>query len=277
MEDIRKAFGKPMTAKEYADEWEINSSSFEQLGYYKFAIEQLGECKKAIEIGAGSGRSTLALAKSGVRVAAIEINEFLADKAVAYLSGGGISSARADISKLREFLDGEGPQVTIFVGDIFSSDIDEAISGSSCDSIVCWFIGAHPEQIASTFGVSLQSFNGREMPEYRLKVQARAYDLGRVCLCPGGIVQVLDRMTISSWQDKNFARDHLAEMQLRVSKGGFEISRRSSFLKRAEANFKTSQIQYLAEQPQGGVQVVSSTRALFLGGGSNPSLQARRP
>jgi len=261
MSEVHPEFGRLMTAEQYAKEWEENSSHFEKHGYYALPLERLGKPKAVMEIGCGSGRSTLALAKKGHRVVAVEINEPAARSAHEFLSGHGIST---DITG--SFPNGsdespDAPQVTIVVGDVFAEGALPAGGDWHPEAVLCWFIGAQLDVIAAFFGKSTMDLTSDDVRKYRLSLQAKCYEIGRRILRKGGIVQVADRMRLASWQDKDFAREEQAQTQAGLAGPDYSISRSSTFLARVSGGFEGSAIQYLTQNAGAQVRVVTSVIA----------------
>lgn len=258
MSEVHPEFGRLMTAEQYAKEWEENSSHFEKHGYYALPLERLGKPKTVLEIGCGSGRSTLALARKGHRVVAVEINQTAARSAREFLSGQGIDTQVTD-----SFPDGAGdaPQVTIVVGDVFAEGALPAGGAWHPDAVLCWFIGAQLDVIAAFFGKPVMELSGDDVRKYRLSLQAKCYEIGRRILRKGGIVQVADRMRLASWQDKDFAREEQAQTQAGLAGPGYSISRASTFLARVSGGFEGSAIQYLTQNAGAQVRVVTSVIA----------------
>lgn len=257
MSDVHPEFGRLMTAEQYASEWEGNSTHFQRLGYYTMPLERLGKPKTVLEIGCGSGRSTLALARKGHTVIAVEINEPAARSAQDYLSRHDISTELTNA-----FPDpgaqADRPQVTIVVGDIHAPGVLASIPPATFDAVLCWFIGAQLDVIAAHAGKTPMQLASEDVRAYRLSLQGKCYDIGRHVLREKGIVQVADRMRIQSWQDKDFAREEQAAAQARIAGPGYRISRSSTFLARVNGAFEGSAIQYLADQPGAQVRVVTS-------------------
>lgn len=60
--------------QEYTLQWDVSAEYFYNKGYYSWMIEQISSYNKIVEIGCGTGYSSLALAKAGKRVVSIEKN-----------------------------------------------------------------------------------------------------------------------------------------------------------------------------------------------------------
>lgn len=256
-------FGIPMTAEQYAAQWQENSNFFSTNSHYDWMATYLEQSSTVIEIGCGSGGSTLALAKRAQKVVSVEVNATLANAAAAYLNGNAVPTEVVEIGALVAALPTSNYRVTILVSDVFNNQIDGALSTVGADAISCWLIGANPGLIATHLGKSLESFTGPEMPEYREKIHRRTYGLGLSLLKPGGIVHITDRMALNSWNDKDLARLTLVEDHIGLSSGKYQVSKERTFLKRIEKSFATSKIQYITppEVNDSAITVLSSITA----------------
>lgn len=56
----------------YANQWNLSAQYFYGKGYYSWMVDKLISYKTVVEIGCGTGYSTLALVEKGHRVIAIE-------------------------------------------------------------------------------------------------------------------------------------------------------------------------------------------------------------
>lgn len=265
MSDVHPEFGNPMTAEQYAREWDQNASHFERLGYYSMPLERLGRPKTVLELGCGAGRSTLALAKSGHTVVAVEINEPAARQALEYLSANGVATELTHAFPARPPGAPDAPQVTIVVGDALAGDILQSGLVANLDAVLCWFIGAELGVIADFAGKPRDAVSSDDVRGYRLSMQRQCYALGRQVLRDGGIVQIADRMRLVSWRDKDFAREQLVDTQTSIAGPGYRISRASTFLSRVSGQFEGSAIQYLTELPDAQIRVVTSVVATLVG------------
>jgi protein-L-isoaspartate O-methyltransferase len=262
---MNQNFGIPMTADEYAAQWQENSKFFSENNYYDWMASCLGQSATVVEIGCGSGRSTLALAKVTNRVIAVEVNQTLANAAAKYLNDNSILAEVIRIEDMpTSFPLSNNHKVTIIVSDVFDSRLDDLLSTVKVDAISCWLIGANPALIATHLEKNVESFTGPEMSKYRELIHKRIYDLGISLLEKGGVVHITDRMAI--WSNKDSSRLELARHHRNLSNEHYQISKENTFLKRIEKSFATSKIQYLtlSEVNTAAVMVLSSIRAIKL-------------
>lgn len=262
MSEVHPEFGKPMTEAEYAKEWEDNSSDFERRGFYTMPLERLGAPKTVLEIGCGAGRSTLALAKGGHKVIAYEINEVAVEKTREYLSLNGIENqvVRSFPSAPQDL-----PCVTLVLGDINAQDFSKLQEAERLGAVLCWFIGAQPDVIADSLRKPSLQLVTEDVRNYRLAIQSKCYEIGRHLLETGGMVQIVDRLALRSWQDKDPAREELAQMQRAISGPDYEISKSSTYLYKISGEFEASGIQYLTENSEARVNVVTSVVGQLVG------------
>jgi len=66
--------GRPMTASEYASEWEAEARGFHTRSDYRWMAEMLGAAQVVLEVGCGAGEGTAELGKG---VVVIEQNDHL--------------------------------------------------------------------------------------------------------------------------------------------------------------------------------------------------------
>lgn len=242
-------FGIPMTADQYADQWEINSDSFQREGYYSWMSEQLGSAVNVLEVGCGSGNGTLALVKGGRSVVVIEPNSKLADKTFRKLEDAGVSVRFSDASSVSALVSNNDTSVIIIKADIFDEQVDDLRTSLKFDAITCWLIGAEPERVAPHVSKPADSFVGPEAAEYREKIHERCCELGKYFLNPEGQVHFVDRQGLASWDQKDQARQYFAEVYSDIAGDSYVITKSDVFLKRIHSDMAAdSRIQYHAVQ-----------------------------
>ncbi len=263
MSDPHPKFGVPMTATQYAAEWKRSADAFRTAGHYAWMDEQLGDAPQIMEIGCGSGASTLALAGSGRKVLSIESNRDSVEGALSLLASAGVSAEEVGLSQLGGLNVWTGSDVKIVHVDVFSKDFRNSLPPSSFDAILCWMTGTHPEHIGQCLGIPYLEFDGGEMARYRQKIQMTSYELGTLALKTSGLVQIVDRAAIRSWAQKDQMRTELSEMQSELAGPRFKITKADCFLRKLTEGLNQSSIQYVASVPAGfdGVLVLTSSKA----------------
>ena len=112
----------------YSEQWDISAQYFYNKGYYSWMADKLTGYKNVLEVGCGTGYSTLALVEKGYRVIVVEKNPECINKAKKLLYENGYKR-------------GEGSFIT---GDI----VDEALRNKlvkkfKFDITICWNIGTY--------------------------------------------------------------------------------------------------------------------------------------
>lgn len=260
---VHPLFGIAMSEAQYADEWNENSRYFAENHLYDWMLEQLGSADLVLEVGCGSGASTSKIASSGKEILAIEVNKDAADAAVKNLTSAGHNAKILLPSDLPTWRPGGNEKVNILCADMFDEGIAAALPESTFDALLCWMTGSYPEHIATVLNKNYQSFEGSEMAAYRTKVQQRCYSVGARTLKQGGIVHVVDRAAMMSWNDKDELRKMLAEMQGENAGPSYQIGKGDTMFKRLDKPFNTSRIQYVApsEASKAPVSALASSKA----------------
>lgn len=112
--------------EKYASQWDNSSHYFYNKGYYSWMSEKLVGYHNVLEIGCGTGYSTLALVNKGFRVLAVDKNSSCIKKAQELLGSASQTSDRA------AFIEGD------VVEDSFRKTLVEKYS---FDVVICWNIG----------------------------------------------------------------------------------------------------------------------------------------
>lgn len=256
MPKVNSFFGRAMSAGEYAGEWDADSTAFAAEGVYAWMRAQLGSHSTVLEVGCGSGRGTELLAK-GHNVVSIEPNQEMANSAMNHLISSGI-----DAKLTKELPTALSANVTIVISDIFELNDDWVKDNLRLDAIVCWLIGAEPARISMRLSKNLDAFTGQEMSAYRELVHRRCYSLGEYSLDESGIVHIVDRLFISSWQEKNSARRAFADMHSSFASAAYKFSFEDTRFRRYSQPLSRSNIQLAVdEDPVSRVTVFASNIA----------------
>ena len=111
----------------YAEEWDRSSKYLYDEGFYSWMANNLIGVRTVLEIGCGSGYSTLSLIQKGYKVIAIDKNEYCIDKAKELLARNGYKD-----------------EVLFLHGDITNVDCVKGITEEyEYDFVVCWNIGTY--------------------------------------------------------------------------------------------------------------------------------------
>lgn len=112
----------------YSEQWNVSSKYFYDKGYYTWMADKLTAYKIVLEVGCGTGYSTLALVERGYKVIAVDKNPECLEKAKALLLEKG-------------YINGE---VSFVAGDIVDDEIrNELINKFEFDVVICWNVGTY--------------------------------------------------------------------------------------------------------------------------------------
>ncbi|MEG0480600.1 MAG: class I SAM-dependent methyltransferase [Clostridium sp.] len=122
--------------KKYSNEWNESSNFFYENNSYSWMANQIKEYNIILEIGCGTGQSTLSLLESGHKVIAIEKNIFCIDKAKLLLESKGYK-----VGSLKDRL--ENYDVIILNKELFDTSLSSYLKESSFDAVICWNVGTY--------------------------------------------------------------------------------------------------------------------------------------
>lgn len=127
-----------MTEKEkYALEWNNSAQYFYDHNSYKHLVAHISKFKTVLEIGCGTGQSTLALLEAGHSVIAVDQNAFCIEKARQLISASGYSM----VEKLDEL---SSKTVCFIECDVTSSSFEQnVLPNIHPDVVICWNIGSY--------------------------------------------------------------------------------------------------------------------------------------
>ena len=113
---------------EYAVQWNISAQYFYERGYYTWMAEKLSGYDTILEIGCGTGYSTLALVEKGYKVIAVDKNLECLNKARALL----------------DEKDTNDDRIVFVEGDIVEENFRETLLHNyNFDAIICWNVGTY--------------------------------------------------------------------------------------------------------------------------------------
>lgn len=114
--------------EEYAEQWDVSAKYFYDRGYYTWMARAIENHDIIVEIGCGTGYSTLSLIENGHRVIAIEKNKDCIEKAKRLLQSRNVDEEK----------------IVFLEGDIAEAEFREnLISSFSFDAVVCWNVGTY--------------------------------------------------------------------------------------------------------------------------------------
>lgn len=123
--------------EQYAVEWSKSADYFQQNNSYYLLTKRIKSYHNVLEIGCGTGQSTLALLKAGHTVIALERNPYCIVKAQELIQAAGFNICKSveDISK---------NSVCFIECDVSSSNfLDTTLPVLNLDIVLCWNIGTY--------------------------------------------------------------------------------------------------------------------------------------
>lgn len=137
-----------LNSNKYSLEWAIQSTYFQQKGYYSWMASKIKKDSNIIEVGSGCGLGTLELIKSGHKIICIESNPDCALATVKTLSNHKIKSVQVNTvaEALIESSNGNVPILLVDVLKITENQWQELAENMNC--ILCWLFGTYPADIA---------------------------------------------------------------------------------------------------------------------------------
>ena len=119
--------------EKYAQDWEKSSNTFFEQGDYKWMARQLKEYKTVLELGCGTGQSTLSLLQQGLNVIAVDKNPSCLSLARKRVEAFQSSSSEAINGTVR-FIEADYSEPD-FVNNILDT--------LNFDIVVCWNVGTY--------------------------------------------------------------------------------------------------------------------------------------
>lgn len=114
--------------EEYAEQWNVSAKYFYDKGYYTWMASIVAPYHTVVEIGCGTGYSTLSLIENGHRVIAIEKNRNCIEKAQSLLKSKNVDKEK----------------IVFLEGDVADAKFREMLIFSfSFDVVICWNVGTY--------------------------------------------------------------------------------------------------------------------------------------
>ncbi|MBS1188711.1 MAG: hypothetical protein H6R10_503 [Rhodocyclaceae bacterium] len=202
------------TVADFVGYWQNEGEAYAKRGDYDWMASQVPG-KRVLEIGCGLGFGTVALAKRGIAVLAIDSLAECLD---------------ATRQRLAEI---PSADVTLLRGEItdLEADARNAIEAFAPDTVACWLMGAPAE----TTGAS-PSDAGQAVAAYREKVHRAIAELA-ASLPSVRALHYVDR-TVIPWQAKDIGRDTLVGYHAAKTLAGlpFTAERRNALYRKLEGN-----------------------------------------
>lgn len=120
----------------YSNQWNNSSEHFYNNDSYSWMCDKTRNYKTILEIGSGTGQSTLSLLEAGHKVICIEKNRFCIEKANSILVNKGYKVGLIDSN----FQDCD---VIFLCNDLFDNQTLNILNGVSFDLVICWNVGSY--------------------------------------------------------------------------------------------------------------------------------------
>jgi SAM-dependent methyltransferase len=209
--------------KLYADQWYNSAKYFYDNGSYTLMCKTIKKYKTVLEIGCGTGQSTLSLLENGHKVITIEKNEFCIEKAKALLKEN-----RHNVGTIESnILDCD---VIFLQLELFDNRLLNSISNIPFDVVVCWNVGSYFNKSMLQYYIPIMIEHRFDMEEIRSNIESSYAELIQVQACKIAIdhnvpVHFIDRglEKYTKWNDTYYVA----------------LKREFGFLKCIYDNFKT--------------------------------------
>ncbi|MHB1641448.1 MAG: class I SAM-dependent methyltransferase [Acidithiobacillus sp.] len=226
--------GIGMNEQQYADHWTQSSHQHALEGVYHQISEYTKEAKNVLEIGCGAGYGTLALAAdTNRRLVSVDCSSIMLKLTEKRLHENSRSSIWLPNNTALEIE--SNSSISLIERNILDIDILKVFGDVRFDAIICWLIGGYPSVIGDAVGKDWRDFDGTEMEEYRRSIHKRCYDIGCILLNNGGVVHIVDRGALFSWNDKDYVRNELVSIHDELSLGKYFIEREDVWIIRYSA------------------------------------------
>lgn len=212
----------------YASQWQITSQHYYELGYYDWMCQQLGNSKNVLEIGCGSGFSTLSLLENNKFVIAVEENLECLKNTESLLTSKDYNVKKIlremieplgneryrlkydDISSLFSLCDYD---VVLIQGDLLNDEklfnyLQKNSEQLKFDAIACWLLGTHNYR-GNNIIFNLDII--KDSTEARKYLQRKIYLQAQVLLDDKGILNFIDRTIAQPELEEFFNSMHNAE------------------------------------------------------------------
>lgn len=120
----------------YAEQWNNSANYFYDNGSYLWMCKAIKKYHTILEIGCGTGQSTLSLLENEHKVIVVEKNQFCIEKAKSLLKEKGYSVGTIE-SSLSDC------DVIFLSLELFDDNLLELLSHISLDAAICWNVGSY--------------------------------------------------------------------------------------------------------------------------------------
>lgn len=192
--------------KKYANEWNIDARYFYENGHYLWMNGFIENSLNVLEIGCGTGFSTLSLLENGHNVISVDENIECLKKTESLLKKKGYKVKvvrREHITKVTKYYydttygkinrKAFEDQTLLIEGDIIQDDkLKKWLQDTKkIDAIICWLIGSHG---ARRFNSVITDMLIETPQEYRIVTQNKIYELANELLTEDDTLHIVDRV-----------------------------------------------------------------------------------
>lgn len=180
--------------KRYAEQWEESSQFFYSNNDYFWMCNQIKQYHIVLEIGCGTGQSTLALVEQGHKVISVEKNQYCLEKAQSLVRSKGYTYEMLEGSK-------NDCNVIFILADICDENFSSNLSTIAFDIVVCWNVGTYWSQDMFDYyrekllkyGLTWQQIKENPESSYGEFIQWKSCDIAKEFNLP---VHFIDRGTM---------------------------------------------------------------------------------
>lgn len=224
-----------MNAKEqYALEWNNSAQYFYDHKSYKHLADHIRQFKTVLEIGCGTGQSTLALLEAGHSVIALDQNAHCIEKAKELVANSGY--------EIKDSVDSLVSKTVCFIEiDVTTPEFEfEVLPQIAPDVVICWNVGSYwdKEKVEDAvpkmleYGLSAEQISANTESSYGELILWRTCAIAKAKACA---VHIVDRgmQKVSKFNDPyySFLKDALGFNKIRyanikastLSKGGRQL------------------------------------------------------
>lgn len=176
----------------YANEWSSSADYFYENGSYAWMCNNIKEYKIVLEVGCGTGKSTLMLAETGHKVIAIEKNEYCLQQASELLKEKGYK-----VTNIVEEINNN--DVLFLQADVVDKTFQKNIGGINFDIVVCWNVGSYWDKEMIGYYLPYMVEYGLTIPQIQSNTESSYSELiiwtsCKIASDKGVPVQIVDRI-----------------------------------------------------------------------------------
>lgn len=131
----------------YSKYWCVSANHFYKNGAYQWMCKRIKHYKIVLEVGCGTGESTLSLLENKHRVISIEKNKYCIDKAKELVREKGFKIA-SDEASFKE------SDVLFINSDVYDEDLFNKLDNFSFNVVIAWCIGTE-------WGTAIEKYYGK--------------------------------------------------------------------------------------------------------------------